>query len=140
MANKLFVGQIPKHMGEEQLTPMFQTYGNIVELSVIRDKMTNVHRGMLFSVLHLSSILSLFYLCKLMDYLLLIWLSTGCAFLTYSTKEEADACIAALHNKHTLQSVCYHFSLPSSPSSLYLYLFISFPHFIPSPRSTSLNC
>jgi CUG-BP- and ETR3-like factor len=67
---KLFVGQIPKSMSEEELTPMFQPFGNIVELSVIRDRATGQ--------------------------------SKGCAFLTYTTREEADAAIASFHNQHTL--------------------------------------
>lgn len=42
---KLFLGQIPKHMNEDELTPLFQPYGNIVELAVIRDKASGTHRG-----------------------------------------------------------------------------------------------
>ena len=44
---KLFVGQVSKSMSEDQLLPLFQEYGNIVELAVIRDKITGAHKGML---------------------------------------------------------------------------------------------
>eukprot|EP00026_Physarum_polycephalum_P002042 Phypoly_transcript_02046.p1 GENE.Phypoly_transcript_02046~~Phypoly_transcript_02046.p1 ORF type:complete len:451 (+),score=61.22 Phypoly_transcript_02046:107-1354(+) len=57
-------------MTEDQLMPLVQQYGSIIELAIIREK----HTG---------------------D-------SKGCAFLTYTNKDEAEACIAALHNKHTL--------------------------------------
>ena len=67
---KLFVGQIPKDLGEEALRPVFAEYGPIFELTVIRDKTTGTHRG--------------------------------CAFLTYCTKEAAEAASAALHNNYKL--------------------------------------
>jgi len=67
---KLFVGQLPKSMSEEELTPMFAPFGTIIELSVIRDRATSQ--------------------------------SKGCAFLTFATREEADSCVAAFHNQHTL--------------------------------------
>lgn len=66
-AVKLFVGQIPKDMGEDALRPFFAEYGPIFELTVIRDKTSGMHRG--------------------------------CAFLTYCTKEAAQAASLALHNK-----------------------------------------
>lgn len=48
MSAKLFVGQIPKHINEDQLRPIFQEYGEIVELAILRDKFTQVHKGLLF--------------------------------------------------------------------------------------------
>lgn len=69
-AVKLFVGQIPKDLSEEDLRPIFAEYGSIFELTVIRDKTTGTHRG--------------------------------CAFLTYTTKEAAEAASLALHNQYKL--------------------------------------
>mmetsp|Transcript_47157 Transcript_47157/g.57076 ORF Transcript_47157/g.57076 Transcript_47157/m.57076 type:complete len:749 (-) Transcript_47157:388-2634(-) len=45
---KLFVGQVPKSMGEEDLFPTFSDFGPIKELLVIRDKHTGQHRGCAF--------------------------------------------------------------------------------------------
>lgn len=98
MSAKLFVGQLPKHINEDQLRPIFQEYGDIVELVILRDRFTQVHKGMLFFVLNAV------VMEELMD-------SLGCAFLTYTTKEAADACIEALHNKYTLPNVCSYTKL-----------------------------
>lgn len=45
---KLFVGQVPKTMGEEDIFPTFSDFGPIKELLVIRDKHTGQHRGCAF--------------------------------------------------------------------------------------------
>lgn len=44
-AIKLFVGQIPKHMSEDELGPVFDEFGEIFDLAVIRDKISGHHRG-----------------------------------------------------------------------------------------------
>ena len=45
---KLFVGQVPKSMGERELIPIFTEIGEVYELAVLRDKETNRHRGCAF--------------------------------------------------------------------------------------------
>jgi RNA recognition motif-containing protein len=45
---KLFIGQIPRHMDEDTLRPYFVEFGHILELTVIRDKSTKMHRGCAF--------------------------------------------------------------------------------------------
>lgn len=45
---KLFVGQIPREMDEENLVPYFAEFGPIVELTVIRDRITKSHKGCAF--------------------------------------------------------------------------------------------
>ena len=48
VAVKLFVGQIPREMDEDTLIPYFAEFGPIVELTVIRDRLTKIHKGWLF--------------------------------------------------------------------------------------------
>lgn len=42
---KMFVGQVPKAMDEEQLREMFEEYGRVHSINVLRDKMTGVSKG-----------------------------------------------------------------------------------------------
>ncbi|CAK4068010.1 unnamed protein product [Aphanomyces euteiches] len=69
-AVKLFVGQVPRTMDEEELRPVLEAFGPLYDLVIIRDKISGAHRG--------------------------------CAFVTYCTRDAAEAAIDTLHNQVTL--------------------------------------
>lgn len=45
---KMFVGQIPRNMSEIEMKLMFQEYGNVYQLNVLRDKQTGESKGCCF--------------------------------------------------------------------------------------------
>lgn len=47
-AIKMFVGQIPRNMSELELKAMFQEYGSVYQLNVLRDKQTGESKGCCF--------------------------------------------------------------------------------------------
>jgi len=52
---KLFVGQVPKTMNEEDIFPTFDSFGPLKDVSIIRDKHTQLHRGCAFVTYYAAS-------------------------------------------------------------------------------------
>ncbi|KAF1313638.1 Cug-bp- and etr-3-like factor, partial [Globisporangium splendens] len=46
---KLFVGQVPRTMEEDELRPVLEAFGQVEDLVIIRDKLTGAHRGCAFA-------------------------------------------------------------------------------------------
>lgn len=81
--------QIPREMDEEHLRPMLEKCGEIVDFVILRDRQSGRHKGAAFPP-------CVFCILRL---------TTGCAFLTYKTKEAAEQAIENFHCKVTLPSV-----------------------------------
>ncbi|XP_013882637.1 CUGBP Elav-like family member 1 [Austrofundulus limnaeus] len=71
-AIKMFVGQIPRSWSEEQLRELFEPYGAIYEINILRDRSQNPPQ------------------------------SKGCCFITYYTRKAALEAQNALHNMKIL--------------------------------------
>ncbi|XP_077569243.1 LOW QUALITY PROTEIN: CUGBP Elav-like family member 1 [Stigmatopora nigra] len=74
-AIKMFVGQIPRSWSEEQLRELFEPYGAVYEINVLRDRSQNPPQ------------------------------SKGCCFITYYTRKSALEAQNALHNMKILPAM-----------------------------------
>ncbi len=42
---KMFVGQVPKHLNETELRNLFEEFGRVYQINVLRDKVTKQSKG-----------------------------------------------------------------------------------------------
>ena len=62
---KMFVGQVPRSMDEDDLRKMFEEFGRVYSINVLRDKVTGASKGKIFVsssrlAFHCKIILNLF--------------------------------------------------------------------------------
>ncbi|KAH9683888.1 Flowering time control protein FCA [Citrus sinensis] len=109
---KLFVGSVPKTAREEDIRPLFEEHGNVIEVALIKDKKTGQQQDIRMLNLGMNLRLGLAFVGKILS----VWgldkygasmsgianVLIGCCFIKYATSEEADRAIRALHNQHTL--------------------------------------
>ena len=43
--SKVFVGQVPKSCNESVLRPIFEKFGQVMDVMVLRDRLTGIHKG-----------------------------------------------------------------------------------------------
>lgn len=53
---KMFVGQVPRSMDEKQLRDMFEEFGRVHTINVLRDKTTGLSKGESRSAFHVDSL------------------------------------------------------------------------------------
>jgi len=70
-AIKMFAGQIPRYMDENDLQKLFEEFGPVYQINVLRDKVTNQSKGEILIDVINGLMLRFYFLC---------WNDTCCQF------------------------------------------------------------
>ncbi|KAF3833336.1 hypothetical protein F7725_027001, partial [Dissostichus mawsoni] len=104
-AIKMFVGQIPRSWSEEQLRELFEPYGAVYEINVLRDRSQNPPQSKALeaqNALHNMKILPGMHhpiQMKPAD----SEKNNGCAFVTFTARQMAQSAIKSMHQSQTME-------------------------------------
>merc|ERR1712142_1073791 len=125
-AIKMFVGQIPRSMDENELRKMFEEFGPVFQLNVLRDKMTGQSKGCCFvtfytrkSALDAQNALHNIKTLPQMHHPIQMkpadsekrngingvprFGAKGCAFVTFNNRQSAQNAIKNMHHSQTME-------------------------------------
>ncbi|TNN61667.1 CUGBP Elav-like family member 1 [Liparis tanakae] len=117
-AIKMFVGQIPRSWSEEQLRELFEPYGAVYEINVLRDRSQNPPQskavedrklfiGMISKKCNENDIRMMFSPYGQIEECRILrgpdGLSRGCAFVTFTARQMAQSAIKSMHQSQTME-------------------------------------
>ncbi|KAK1802044.1 hypothetical protein P4O66_004388 [Electrophorus voltai] len=117
-AIKMFVGQIPRAWSEEQLRELFEPYGAVYEINVLRDRSQNPPQskavedrklfiGMISKKCNENDIRLMFSPYGQIEECRILrgpdGLSRGCAFITFTARQMAQSAIKSMHQSQTME-------------------------------------
>ncbi|KAG2462148.1 CELF1 protein, partial [Polypterus senegalus] len=116
-AIKMFVGQIPRTWSEKELRELFEPYGPVYEINVLRDRSQNPPQskavedrklfvGMISKKCNENDIRLMFSPYGQIEECRILrgpdGLSRGCAFVTFTARQMAQSAIKAMHQSQTM--------------------------------------
>ncbi|KAG2459910.1 CELF2 protein, partial [Polypterus senegalus] len=117
-AIKMFVGQIPRSWSEKELKELFEPYGAVYQINILRDRSQNPPQskavedrklfiGMVSKKCNENDIRVMFSSFGQIEECRILrgpdGLSRGCAFVTFSTRAMAQNAIKAMHQSQTME-------------------------------------
>ncbi|TSK13151.1 CUGBP Elav-like family member 2 [Bagarius yarrelli] len=100
-AIKMFVGQIPRSWSEKELKELFEPYGAVYQINILRDRSQNPPQSKAVEDRKLF-IGMVSKKCNEND-IRVMFSSFGCAFVTFSTRAMAQNAIKAMHQSQTME-------------------------------------